>query len=170
MQQQCEEIGQFNCLPKQMKNLLTTSIACSLLLSAGEVFASTELETLNKICAVAGQDAAFAIVIFDKWKGEQPTKTKQGLRERSREVHAFLMNMERKRVEDIVAETKRETGRDYSSLAMEAINWTDMNYKYALCQREKRLTAASETIQNEAIQRCVSVHQRRITETHQLCF
>ena len=132
--------------------------------------AKTEFEALDEFCSVAQSDAGEAIVMFDKWHGVPPSKSKQSLRERSREVHASLMRMERMRIAEITEKAKRETGEDYSSMAMAALQMKSIHFRYALCQRERRLNADPETIKTESYQRCISVFGKLIPETHQLCF
>ena len=147
-----------------------SSILTVFALSFTASLASTEFQAMDEICSIAQSDAGEAIVLFDNWRGVPPSKSKQSLRERSREVHASLMRMERIRVTRITEEAKRETGRDYSSAAMATIQMKSIHFRYALCQREKRLTANPETIETEAYQRCTSVYRKAIPETHQLCF
>lgn len=156
----------------KLSNSMTVAFACMTLV-CGAANAVTEFEAMNEICSVARQDAAEAITVFDNWNNWRSAPQKgsnQNLRERSREVHNFLMGMERKRIAEIHAKYKRESGRDLSSVAMATLDMKSITYRFALCQRETRPSAASTTIEGEAYDRCFAVYRRTIPETHQLCF
>ena len=148
---------------------MSVAFTCMTLV-CGAANAVTEFEAMNEICSVARQDASEAITVFDNWRSAPQKSSNQNLRERSREVHNFLMGMERKRIAEIHAKYKRESGLDISSLAMGALDMKSITYRFALCQREKRPSAASTTIEGEAYDRCFAVYRRTIPENHQLCF
>lgn len=137
----------------------------AMLLFFSPLSATAKLDAVNKVCSVAMQDAAEALIAWN-----MRTPPNGNLRELSREIHAQLMRVQRERVFGIYEEIKRGDGVDTSSLAMDMLGFTSRNYRFALCQREKRPKAAIKTIQSEAYDRCLSIVQKEISENHQLCF